>query len=177
MSAMQDMMAAVEPQIPGLRRYARALTHDVSSADDLVQDCLERVVSRWSQRRSDGDVKSWLFAILHNLAVSQFRQVKRRGAHVAIDDANEDAFARAPSQEDGMRHRELVARLDALPDDQRDVILLVTVEGLSYAEAARVLDIPVGTVMSRLSRGRERLLRSITADEPAHPVTYLRSVK
>lgn len=173
---MVDMAAGIEPVIPALRRYARALTKDVSSADDLVQDCLERAVSRWAQRRPDSEVKSWLFTILHNLAVNQFRQNKRRGTHVPIDDAGDGAVARPPSQEDGMRHRELVAKLDALPDEQRDVILLVSVEGLSYAQTAQVLGVPIGTVMSRLSRGRERLLRSIS--EPAQSkVVRLRSVK
>src|SRR5689334_8147030 len=85
---MKDMLVQVEPLIPALRRYARALVRDRAAADDLVQDCLERAVSRWHQRR-DGSVRAWLFTILHNLAVSQFRQAATRGRHMPIDDAGE----------------------------------------------------------------------------------------
>ena len=85
---MQDMLVQVEPLIPSLRRYARALMRDRTTADDLVQDCLERAVSRWHQRR-DGSVRAWLFTILHNLAVTQFRQATARGRHMPIDDAGE----------------------------------------------------------------------------------------
>jgi RNA polymerase sigma factor (sigma-70 family) len=154
---VDDMIALVEPLIPALRRYARSLLRDGSAADDLVQDCLERTVSRWHERRSGGDAKSWVFTILHNLAINHLRQRARRGAHIALDDAGEAAFARAPSQEDGLRHQELLRALDHLPDDQRSVLLLVSVEDLSYAEVASMLGIPIGTVMSRLSRAREKL--------------------
>src|ERR1700756_1819428 len=95
---MDDMLHQVEPLIPALRRYARALMRDRANADDLVQDCLERAVSRWYQRR-DGDVRSWLFTILHNLAISQFRQLATRGRHVPIDETNEDDFGEAAAQE------------------------------------------------------------------------------
>src|SRR5215831_6968574 len=90
--AMKDMLVQVEPLIPALRRYARSLVRNRAAADDLVQDCLERAVSRWHQRR-DGNVRAWLFTILHNLAVSQFRQASARGRHVPIDATNEDNFA------------------------------------------------------------------------------------
>lgn len=180
-SPMQDMVTLIEPLIPALRRYARALLKDQSAADDLVQDCLERAISRWGQRRADGDLKSWLFAILHNLAMNGFTQARRRGAHVALEDADPAAFSRAASQEDGIRHRELLRALGELADDQRSVILLVSVEGLTYAQTAKVLDVPVETVMSRLSRGRERLAALLRA-EPAITETraktpYLRRVK
>ncbi|RXF70885.1 RNA polymerase sigma factor [Hansschlegelia zhihuaiae] len=158
---MQDMIVLVEPLIPALRRYARSLLREPAAADDLVQDCLERAITRWGQRRSDCDVRSWLFAILHNLAINQMRQAARRGVHVAIEDSDETAFSRAPTQEDGIRHRDIHDALEALPEEQRSVILLVSVEGLSYADTAKVLGVPIGTVMSRLSRGRERLQRSL----------------
>ena len=178
---MQEMVVLIEPLIPALRRYARALLRDVSAADDLVQDCLERAISRWEQRRPDGDVKSWLFTILHNLAMNSFTQARRRGVHVALDDADPSAFAREASQENGLRHRELVNALAALPEDQRSVILLVSVEGLSYAQTAEVLNVPMGTVMSRLSRGREQLaamLRVEPGDRSAQRMTpHLRRVK
>jgi RNA polymerase sigma-70 factor (ECF subfamily) len=174
---MHDIMAAVEPLIPALRRYARALLRDRSAADDLVHDCLERTISRWHQRRADGDARTWVFAILHNLAMNRLRQAARRGPHVALDDADAAAIARPPAQEAGLHHADLLRALDRLPDEQRSVLLLISVEDLSYADAARVLGVPIGTVMSRLSRARERLYRLIDGDLPAASPIPLRSVK
>jgi len=174
---MKDMLHQVEPLIPTLRRYARALMRNRASADDLVQDCLERAVSRWYQR-GDGDVRAWLFAILHNLAVNQFRKAASRGQHVAIDDTNEGNFGEAAVQEQKLIYQDALAKLAKLPEDQRAVLLLVAVEDLSYAEAAKVLGIPVGTVMSRLSRARERLQQEIEGGAAAPTnVVSLRSVK
>jgi RNA polymerase sigma-70 factor (ECF subfamily) len=173
---MDDMLHQVEPLIPALRRYARALMRDRASADDLVQDCLERAVSRWYQRR-DGDVRAWLFTILHNLAVNQFRKAASRGRHVPIDATNEDSFGEAAVQEQKLIYRDVMEKLARLPEDQRAVLLLVAIEDLSYAEAAKVLGVPVGTVMSRLSRARERLQQEIEggAAVPSNVVS-LRSV-
>jgi RNA polymerase sigma factor (sigma-70 family) len=154
---MNDMLPLIEPLIPALRRYARALLRDRAAADDLVQDCLERAITRWHQRREDGDSKAWMFRVLHNLAINRLRQAQRRGSHVAIEDAGDHLLSRPPSQEAALRHRDLLHALEALPEDQRAVLLLVSVEDVPYAEAARILDVPIGTVMSRLSRARERL--------------------
>ncbi|MGI3899526.1 MAG: RNA polymerase sigma factor [Janthinobacterium lividum] len=156
---MNDMIRIVEPLIPALRRYARSLLKDRAAADDLVQDCLERTITRWHQRRPDGDARTWVFTILHNLAIAEFRKTARRGPHVALDDVQEAALVSEPDQFHRVQHVDLVSALDMLPEEQRAVILLVSVEDLSYAEVAEVLDIPIGTVMSRLSRGRERLQR------------------
>jgi RNA polymerase sigma-70 factor (ECF subfamily) len=173
---MDDMLHQVEPLIPALRRYARALMRDRANADDLVQDCLERAVSRWYQRR-DGDVRAWLFTILHNLAVNQFRKTASRGRHIPIDASNEDSFGEAAAQEQKLIYQDVLAKLARLPEDQRAVLLLVAVEDLSYAEAAKVLGIPVGTVMSRLSRARERLQQEIEGGAAAPSnVVSLRSV-
>lgn len=172
---MDDMLHHVEPLIPALRRYARALMRDRASADDLVQDCLERAVSRWHQRR-DGDVRAWLFTILHNLAVNQFRKSASRGRHVPIDETNEDSFGEAASQEQKLMYQDVLAKLARLPEDQREVLLLVAVEDLSYAEAANVLGIPVGTVMSRLSRARARLQQEIEGTAAPTNVVSLRRV-
>ncbi|HZR87942.1 MAG TPA: sigma-70 family RNA polymerase sigma factor [Bradyrhizobium sp.] len=172
---MDDMLHQVEPLIPALRRYARALMRDRASADDLVQDCLERAVSRWHQRR-DGDVRAWLFTILHNLAVNQFRKSASRGRHVPIDETNEDSFGEAASQEQKLMYQDVLAKLARLPEDQREVLLLVAVEDLSYAEAANVLGIPVGTVMSRLSRARARLQQEIEGTAAPTNVVSLRRV-
>jgi len=173
-----EMVRLVEPLIPALRRYARALMRERAAADDLVQDCLERAISRWHQRRQDDDARAWIFTILHNLAMTRLRRAAQRPVHVALDDAAAANLSQAASQEEGLRHRDLLNALAQLPDEQRTVLLLVTVEQLSYADAARVLDLPIGTVMSRLSRARERLARLMSA-EPRKTLSppYLRSVK
>ena len=175
---MNDMLRLVEPVIPALRRYARALVHNRAAADDLVQDCLERAVSNWEQLR-EADARPWLFTILHNLAVNQFRRQASRGKHIAIEEANEDDFGQDAVQEQKLMYQDVLDKLARLPEDQRAVLLLVAVEDLSYAEAANVLDIPVGTVMSRLSRARERLQQEIdgTADGAPKNVVQLRSMK
>ncbi len=172
-----DMVRLIEPIIPALRRYARALMRDRAAADDLVQDCLERAIGHWHQRRNDGDARAWIFAILHNLAMRRLRRASEK-PHVAIEDVDDASLSHAPAQEDRLRYRDLLAALSRLPEEQRTVLLLVAVEELSYADAARVLDIPIGTVMSRLSRARERLLKSTSADVLAeNPKPHLRRVK
>jgi RNA polymerase sigma-70 factor (ECF subfamily) len=175
---MNDMLLLIEPVIPALRRYARALVRNRAAADDLVQDCLERAISHWHQRR-EGDPRPWLFTILHNLAINQFRRSARRGKHIAIDEANEDDFGQDAVQEQKLMYQDVLDKLARLPEDQRAVLLLVAVEDLSYADAARVLDIPIGTVMSRLSRAREKLQQEIegTADGATKNVVQLRSMK
>jgi RNA polymerase sigma-70 factor (ECF subfamily) len=161
---MKHLINQIEPMIPALRRYARALLRDPELADDLVQDCLERVIRRWSQRRESEEPRQWAFAILHNLAIDSMRRRSRRGVHLAIDDVNENEMAVPGRQEDGLRHADLIRALEALPPDQRSVILLVSVENMTYAEAAKMLEIPLGTVMSRLSRGRERLQKALDGE-------------
>lgn len=172
------MLLLVEPLIPALRRYAWALVRNHAQADDLVQDCLERAVSRWHQRR-DGDPRPWLFTILHNLAVNQFRQSKTRGRHVTIEETSESDLGEDAVQERKLMYRDVLSKLSKLPEDQRTVLLLVAVEDLSYADAAKALNIPVGTVMSRLSRARERLQQELegTANEGSGNVVPLRSTK
>ena len=175
---MNDMPRQIEPLIPALRRYARALVRNAATADDLVQDCLERAVSRWHQRR-EGDARPWLFAILHNLAVSQFRQQATRGTHVVLEAANEHDVRQDAVQENKLIYQDVMDTLARLPEDQRAVLLLIAVEDLSYAEASKVLNVPIGTVMSRLSRARERLqqeLEGSTKGPQAGPA-QLRSVK
>jgi RNA polymerase sigma factor (sigma-70 family) len=162
--AMADAAALIEPLIPALRRYAYGLLRDRAAADDLVQDALERAIGRWSQRRPDRNARSWMFAIVHNLAINRMRQRARRGAHMPIDDVEEAAFAHPPTQEIALRHREVLAAMDTLPPDQKGILLMVSVEGLSYAEVAEALGTPLGTVMSRLARAREKLLRLADAD-------------
>ena len=152
---MDEIASLLEPQIPGLRRYAWALLRDGEAADDLVQDTLERAISRWNQRR-DGDLKAWLFAIQRNLFINGLRRRKARGTRVG-EEALNDVPAPGMSPESHAGLHDVLKGLDALPEEQRSILLLVGVEDLSYEQAAQVLDIPLGTVMSRLSRARARL--------------------
>ena len=153
---MDEIAALIEPQIPALRRYAVALLRDREAADDLVQDTLERALSAWSGRRRDGDLRAWLFTIERNLFLGAVRRRGRRGV-----DCGAEALEQVPDPgidpEAAMGARDVLAGLDALPEEQRSVLLLVAVEDLSYAEAAQVLGVPLGTVMSRLSRARTRM--------------------
>lgn len=153
---MDEFAALLEPQIPSLRRYAWALLRSEEAADDLVQDTLERAISRWHLRRRDGDLRAWLFTIQRNLFLTAMRQRARRGLHVGTE-ALENLGADEGHPDHALGARDVLAGLNLLPEEQRSVLLLVGVEDLSYEEAARVLDLPMGTVMSRLSRGREKL--------------------
>jgi len=175
---MSDILQLVEPIIPALRRYARGLLKDATAADDLVQDCLERVIAHWHHRRND-DPRTWIFAILHNLAVNRLKQTARRGEHLPFEKVDESAFARQPTQEDNLMRRDIIQALEKLPEEQRSVLLLVSVEDLSYSQTAEVLAIPIGTVMSRLSRARERLRQILenSGQTTQGPAAHLRRVK
>jgi RNA polymerase sigma-70 factor (ECF subfamily) len=173
---MRDLMIIIEPVIPRLRRYARSLLRDSVAADDLVQDCLERAITRWHQRRYDGDARTWLFTILHNLAMNRLRLNARRGPHLPVEDASPIALARPADQESGLHCRDVLNALDRLPDDLRAVLLLVTIEELSYADAATAIGVPIGTVMSRLSRARARLRDYLAGGDKA-TAPRLRRVK
>ena len=146
----------LEQHIPGLRRYATALLRDGDEADDLVQDTLERALSRWSQRRPDGDLRAWLFALLRNLHLDALRRRSRRGLHVS-DAALETAPSLSNGHDAAGVGRDILNALEALPEEQRSVLLLIAVEDFSYVEAAAALGVPLGTIMSRLSRAREKM--------------------
>ena len=160
-AASADVNAHVQPLIPALRRYARSLVRNREMADDLVQDCLERVVSRWDQRRSEEGTRSWMFAIAHNLAVNRLKQQTQRGIHVGIEEVDEAMLVQPGGQEGRIRQNELQRALQSLSESHRAMVMLVCVDGLSYAEAALELDLPIGTVMSRLARAREKLQRAL----------------
>ena len=151
------VLTRIEACIPALRRYAGALLRNREDADDLVHDCLVRALDKLHTRRNESDVRPWLFAIMHNLFVSQKRRAKARPTSESLDETHESAVSLRPQQDSSLEWRDLIRGLNRLPEEQRSVILLVSVEDLSYAETAAVLGIPVGTVMSRLSRARERL--------------------
>ena len=171
---MEELISQIEPMIPALRRYARGLLGDIDTADDIVQDCLEKVVANCSRRKND-DPRTWVFTILHNLAANKLRQRSRRGISVDIDDVQDTLFASEPTQDRNVFGKEVLTAMETLPDDQKGILLLVSVEDLTYAEAAKVLGVPLGTVMSRLSRAREKLRQAL--EKPKANKPNLRSVK
>jgi len=139
--------------IPRLRRYARALVGDRASADDLVQDTLERAWAKLHLYRSGTDLRAWLFTVMHNVHVNKVRATRVTDT---LDDELPELAQRA-SQGDALLVRDLDRAIARLPAEQRAVLLLVTLEEMSYEDVARALGIPIGTVMSRLSRAREKL--------------------
>jgi len=139
--------------IPRLRRYARALVSDRASADDLVQDTLERAWAKLHLYRRGTDLRAWLFTVMHNVHVNKVRSAR------ATDPLEEEMpeLAQRAAQGDSLVVRDLDRAIARLPEEQRAVLLLVTLEEMSYDQVARALGIPIGTVMSRLSRAREKL--------------------
>ncbi|WP_255468674.1 RNA polymerase sigma factor [Reyranella sp. CPCC 100927] len=143
--------------LPALRRYARMLTGDATAADDLLQDCAERALSRARLWRPSGNLRAWLFTIMHNLHANHRRRAASRPPEAPIDEVPEPAWP-AP-QFDTLAANQTLAAVGRLSPVQREVLLLVAVDGMAYSEVAAVLNIPVGTVMSRLSRARDQLRR------------------
>ena len=158
---MQDAHERLVACIPRLRRYARALLGGRADADDLVQDTVERGWDRLSSWRRGSDMRAWLFGIMHNLHVDQLRRPAL--ATEPLDDAL--PLAGADTTASGLALRDLDRALQQLPPEQREVLLLVALEDMRYEDVAAALDIPLGTVMSRLSRARERL-RLIMLGQP-----------
>jgi RNA polymerase sigma-70 factor (ECF subfamily) len=156
----------IEAEIPRLRRFALALTRERDTADDLVQDCIARALAAWATRRGDdASLRPWLFAILHNRWRSRQQRDWTRPDRVALDDTNDAGPEVSGGQWEALEMRDLESALAKLSEEQRSVLLLVGVEGLSYEETARVQGVPIGTVMSRLARARDRL-RSLMDGEP-----------
>ena len=161
-----DLVAA----IPRLRRYARTLTGEATRADDLVQDTLARA---WEKRRlwqAGTDLRAWLFTVMHNVFINQRALARRDARNVSLDDDEGGEvwqIAVRPGQQARVELAETVAQMGRLPPEQREVLLLAAVEEMKYEEIAAVLDIPVGTVMSRLSRAREKLRRAAEGNVPA----------
>jgi RNA polymerase sigma factor (sigma-70 family) len=139
--------------IPRLRRYARALVGDRASADDLVQDTLERAWAKLHLYRRGTDLRAWLFTVMHNVHVNRVRAAR---ATDPLEDEMPE-LAQRGAQGDALLVRDLDRAIARLPAEQRAVLLLVTLEEMSYEDVARALGIPIGTVMSRLSRAREKL--------------------
>jgi RNA polymerase sigma-70 factor (ECF subfamily) len=169
---MPQIMDEIEACVPALRRYARALTHDSDRADDLVQDCLERAIRKRRLWRPTGSVRSWVFRILVNVHRNDLRRLRRTPDPISLEILPGSDPAGPDVQPDRLALAETARAMQVLPAEQREVLLLVGVEEMSYAEAAAVLSIPVGTLMSRLARARAAL-RSLTDTG----VLKLRSVK
>jgi RNA polymerase sigma-70 factor, ECF subfamily len=164
---MSDFALLLEAEIPRLRRYALALTRDRSRGDDLVQRCLTRALAKRHLWQEGTDLRAWLFTILHNQHVNDVRRSIREGSSVPVEDMAAELTVQ-PNAVDRLQLRDLDAAIGKLALEQRQVILLVGLEGMSYEEVAEVLDVPVGTVRSRLSRGRAQLRRlmDMTAEVP-----------
>ena len=154
---MEERKAAILAEIPRLRRYARALLRDRDAADDLVQDCLERALLRLDNWRTGESPRRWLFTIMHHLFVDQMRKTKRRAEVVMLTLDDSEALSSPSEQHENVASREIMDALQAISPDRRAALLMVGVEGFSYAEAATMLGVPAGTLMSRIARGREEL--------------------
>lgn len=161
-----DAAELLEAHIPGLRRYACALLRgDRAGADDLVQDSLERALSRWHQRRSDGDLRGWMYTILYRRFLTNRRRQRNDSVYQSLTEVLErEEPGVFGGQEAALAQRDILRGLAELPEEQRLVLLLIAVEDFSYEQAARILAVPIGTVMSRLSRGRERLRQYMNGD-------------
>jgi RNA polymerase sigma-70 factor (ECF subfamily) len=160
---MSAIAQFLEPELPRLRRYARSLTQDSSQADDLVQSCLVRALAKEHLWQPGTDLRAWLFTILHNQHVNNIRRSVREGTSVAVEDVAQQ-LAIAPSAGPSLELRALERAIRSLPAEQREVVLLVGYEGMSYEEIATALDIPIGTVRSRLSRARAKLRELMDMD-------------
>ncbi|MBA8840475.1 sigma-70 family RNA polymerase sigma factor [Ochrobactrum sp. RH2CCR150] len=163
---MSRFLEEMEECVPALRRYARALTHDIDRADDLVQDCLERAIRKSSLWKPSGPLRAWLFRILVNLWRNELRHRRRAPDSAPLSSVmvEPQVPSASPSR---LAFAETARAIQTLPSEQREALLLVAVEGMSYTEAASVLEVPLGTLMSRLGRARATL-RSLTEENGSH---------
>jgi len=157
---LSEFRQRIEAAIPALRRYARALTRDAETADDIVQDTLVRAL-RSEHLFHGGDMRAWLYTILTNLNRNRLRSLSRRPTLTSIND--NDAATTGPDS----GSRDIARALDDLAEDQRAVLLLVVLEGLTYREVAEVQGVPIGTVMSRLARARAQIKAYLDGERPA----------
>ena len=172
---MPHFLNELEQCIPALRRYAYTLYYQQDQADDLVQDCLERAIKKkllWQQGTS---LRAWLFTMQHNLYVNQLKRLGRQPQ--MITETEQLTHALEPHKSDALIH-DIDFCMQQLPEDQRQILLLVSVEGFSYKEVGEIVGIPLGTVMSRLSRARKALQSLMNGEtKPSSSQTVLRSVK
>lgn len=163
MSPVSTLGVQIQSHITSLRRYARALLRDKAEADDLVQESLARALSRADKFQPGTNLRAWLFTIMHNVHVNQVRQKVSRPDEVPVDEV-ELRLVTPARQETRIELRDMSRALDGLPPEQRQVLLMVALEGMKYDEVATVLDIPIGTVMSRLSRARDAVRARLSQD-------------
>ncbi len=168
-----DFRTQLASELPPLRRFARALTGDAALADDLVQDCVERAMNKSHLYDPARPLRAWLYAVLRNLYISGLRRTGRSTVVKTVDELSDGEGAVQPEQEQRLSVRSVNEALDRLAPQHREVIVLVGLEEMSYRDVAEILGVPLGTVMSRLSRAREHL-RNILVDR-GHSV--LRRVK
>ena len=155
---MNDLPRRIGAEIPRLRRYARALLRSEPDADDLVQECMLRALTKRHLWQEGTDLRAWLFTILHNLYVNDVRRSARQGITVDVSDLDRE-MQQTASQNKRLELHDLDRALSLLPEEQKTLIFLVGLEGMDYHTAAQVVGVPMGTVRSRLSRGREELRR------------------
>ncbi|MFN4090322.1 MAG: sigma-70 family RNA polymerase sigma factor [Alphaproteobacteria bacterium] len=153
---IEEVRRRLTEEIPRLRRYARVLVRDAVYADDLVQECLIRAVSRLDSYAPGTNLRAWLFVILRNVVINDYHRGRRGPALLELSEVHAD-LATAAAQEQHLLLDEVRQAVGKLPEEQREIILLVPVGGLAYEEVAQILDIPIGTVRSRLSRARMAL--------------------
>jgi len=158
--------------LPRLRRFARWLCRDGAAADDLVQATIERALSRWEDQREPDKLRAWLFAITYRQFLDGRRSAKRYAR--LLDRARHGERVDVPSAEDSFVANATLAAFARLPEDQQDLLHWVTVEGLGYREIAEILEVPIGTVMSRLSRARQALRQLADGDVSAPAVRVLK---
>jgi len=168
MTRGQEIEELIGAELPGLRRFAFALTRRADLADDLVQDSLEKAVRRAHQWRKRGSLRFWLRSIVYRTFLNQRRSQQRRGIAVPLDLLAEFEAVEAPGIISELR--EVLARMDSLPEEQHDVLVLVAIEGFTYVEAATLLSVPVGTVRSRLARARIALNERLQSPSRPHLV-------
>jgi RNA polymerase sigma-70 factor (ECF subfamily) len=153
---MEDTLALIEKEIPRLRRYARYLVRDGSQADDLVQETLARAIEKLHTWQTGTNMRAWLFVIMRNSFISEGRKEQRRPVTSILRD-DHPVFAVAGGEETHVAFMDVQKAFESLPGDHRDVLLLVVIEGLKYEEAAAILNVPIGTVRSRVARARMAL--------------------
>lgn len=165
---MTEFAYMVSEHIPNLRRYARVLVRDAVHAEDLVQDCLERAISREHLWQQGTNLRAWLFTILHNLYINQY--LRHGGAATVVPLMEEHSLVSCPARQfHSMTLKDLARAFDDLPEQEQQVVLLVGLEGMQYEDAAHALGVPMGTVKSRLSRARRRLRRLMDGDVRVPP--------
>jgi RNA polymerase sigma-70 factor (ECF subfamily) len=151
-----DMNRAVEAEIPCLRRYAHKLTWDHAAAEELVQECVLRALSKQHLWREGTNLRAWLCTILHNQYVNEIRRIVREGTVVELS-AVDEQLAHPPAQDKVLELRDVRRTLAKLSEGQRDAVILIGLDGWSYGRVAKAAGLPIGTIRSRLSRGRDRL--------------------